>query len=130
MPYKRDISNEFDDSVWLDLFAPLHYAPDTDIADRVARLLDYLSLELENGGAMGATNVGVSIENALRLIFPFTRFGRACMILFLVSLGKDFPAKPDTLAMVSEAMKRTRAALERASVEHAKPQRKHSRRRK
>lgn len=64
---KRNDSQPFDDSVWLDLFAPLHYARDTDVADRIARLLDYLSLELENGGPMGATNVGVSIENALGL---------------------------------------------------------------
>lgn len=130
MPHKRDIRNEFDDSAWLDLFAPLHYARDTDLADRVAKLLDYLYLELENGGAMGATNVGLSIENALRLIFPFTSLGKTCMILFLVSLGKDFPKKPDEFATLSEAMKRTKAALERAAVEHAKPRHRQSRRRK
>ena len=116
MPHKRDDSQQFDDSVWLDLFSPLHYASDTDVADRVARLLDYLWLEFENGGPTGAGNVVGSIENALRLIFPFTAIGKTCWILFLVSLGKDFPAKPDEFAMLSEAMKRTRAALEHGPV--------------
>lgn len=115
MPHKRDHSQQFDDSAWLDLFAPLHYARDTSVADRVARLLDYLLLELEDG-PMGVTNVALSIENALRLIFPFTAIGKTCMILFLVSLGKDFPAKPDTFAMLSEAMKRTKVALERGPI--------------
>lgn len=127
MPHKRDDSQRFDDSVWLDLFAPLNYAGDTAVADRVARLLDYLSLELENGGGMGVKNVGLSIEKALRLIFPFTEIGRACMILSLVSLDKDFPTKPDPLAALSEAMKRTKAALERGPV-RVKQRRKEPRR--
>ena len=127
MPHKRDDSQRFDDKVWLDLFEPLHYAGDTDVADRVARLLDYLLLELENGGPRGVTNTGVSIENALRLIFPLTSLGRACMILFQVSLGKDFPPQSDTLATLTEAMKRTKEALERGPV-RVKQRRKQSRR--
>lgn len=127
MPHKRDDSQRFDDSVWLDLFKPLHYATDTSVADRVARLLDYLLLELEDG-PMGATNAAESIENALRLIFPFTATGRACMILFQVSLSKEFPVQGDSLATIAEAMIRTRAALERGPVRQGKRQSKHSRR--
>lgn len=129
MPHKRDDSQRFDDSVWLDLFEPLHYASDTSIADRVARLLDYLLLELEDG-PMGATNAAESIENALRLIFPFTATGRACMILFQVSLGKQFPVQVDSLATIAEAMNRTRAALERGPVRQGKQQRTQACRRK
>lgn len=99
-----------DDTIWLDLFEPLFFGCDTGVADKTAKLFDYLLVELDSGPE-GVTNVGVCIENALRLIFPFTAMGRACMVLFQVSLGKDFPAQPDTLAALSEAMKRTRAAL-------------------
>jgi hypothetical protein len=72
---------------------------------------------------------GIALENALRLIFPYTSLGHACMILFQVSLGKDFPPQPDTLAALTEAMKRTKAALERGPVK-VRQQRKQSRRRK
>lgn len=129
MPHKRDDSQQVDDSVWLDLFKPLHYASDTSIADRVARLLDYLLLELEDG-SIGATNAAESIENALRLIFPFTATGRACMILFQVSLTKEFPIQVDSLATIAEAMNRTGAALERGPVRQGKQRRKQARRRK
>ena len=115
MPHKREDSQQFNGSVWLDLFAPLHYAGDTSVANRVAKLLNYLLLELEDG-PKGVTNAAVSIENALRLIFPLTSLGRTCMILFQVSLGKDFPPQSDTLATLTEAMKRTKAALERGPV--------------
>lgn len=114
----------FDESVWLELFAPL-FAEDGSLADRAARLFDYLSLEMENG-PNGITNVGICLENALRLIFPHTSVGRTCMILFQVSLGKDFPPQPDTLAILTEAMKRTRAALERGPVTQAKQRPKRS----
>jgi len=127
MPHKRDDSQRFNDSVWLDLFEPLHYEGDTEVADRAAKLLDHLLLEIEDG-PMGVTNAAISIENALRLIFPFTAMGRACMILFLVSLGKDFPAKSDSFAVLSEAMKQTRAALERGPDKRSRRQRKRSRR--
>jgi hypothetical protein len=129
MPHGRDDSQRFDDSVWLDLFKPLHYARDTGVADRVAKLLDYLLLELEDG-PMGVTNAAESIENALRLIFPFTGTGRACMILFQVSLGNEFPTQDDSLATIAEAMKRTRTAPEGGPVRQAKEQGKHPRRRK
>ena len=128
MHHKRDDSQQLDDSVWLDLFKPLHYARDTSVADRVAKLLDYLLLELEDG-PMGVTNAAESIENALRLIFPFTGTGRACMILFQVSLGNEFPIQDDALATIAEAMKRTRAALERGPVRRAKEQSKQPSRR-
>lgn len=99
--------SSFDDTVWLDLFEPLFFAEDTGVAERVAKLLDHLLTEIDRGPE-GITNAALSIEKALRLIFPFTRTGRACMILFQVSLGKDFPAQKDSLAVLSEAMKRTR----------------------
>lgn len=115
--------SSFDDSVWLDLFGPLYFSADTRQADRAARLFHDLLVELENG-PMGATNAAICIENALRLIFPYTKMGRACMILFQVSLGKDFPSRKDSLAVLSEAMKRTKAALERGSVSQSKRLRK------
>lgn len=120
---KTDLWN--DERVWLELFQPL-FADDGDLAERAAKLFDCLSLELDKG-PMGITHVGISLENALRLIFPYTATGRACMILFQVSLGKDFPAKADSLAIISEAMKRTRVALERASRSQSKQRRKRPR---
>ena len=126
MPDTRDDSQLWkDERVWLELFQPL-FARDGDLADRAAKLFDYLSLEIDNG-PMGVTHVSTCIENAFRLIFPCTSMGRACMILFQVSLGKDFPAQPDTLDTLTEAMKRTKAALERGPVSQKK-RRKRSRR--
>lgn len=98
-----------DERVWSELFQPL-FAEDGDLADRAAKFFDYLLLEIDNG-PKGVTHVGICLENALRLIFPYTGFGRSCMILFQVSLGKDFPPQPDTLATLTEAIKRTRIAL-------------------
>jgi hypothetical protein len=119
MPQEPDDSQLWkDESVWLELFQPL-FAEDRDLAERTAKLLDYLLLELDKG-PMGITHVGICLENALRLIFPYTATGRACLILFQVSLGKDFPPQPDTLATLTEAMKRTKAALERGPVRQRK----------
>lgn len=106
--------SSFDETVWLGLFAPL-FAEDGSLADRAAKLFDGLLTELENG-PRGVTRAAICIEDAHRLIFPFTSLGRACMVLFQVSLGKDFPPQRDTLAVLSEAMKRTKAALERGPV--------------
>jgi hypothetical protein len=114
-----------DERVWLELFQPL-FAEDGNLADRAAKLFDYLSLEIENG-PNGTTRVGICLENALRLIFPYTSVGRTCMILFQVSLGKDFPPQPDTLATLTEAMKRTKTALERGP-DRSRQRRKQSRR--
>lgn len=128
MPEHKDKSKTDqwnDERVWLELFQPL-FAEDGDLAERAAKLFDCLSLELDKG-SMGITHVGICLENALRLIFPYTPTGRACMILFQVSLGKDFPPQPDTLATLTEAMKRTKAALERGPVRQRK-RRKQSRR--
>ena len=107
-----------DERVWLELFQPL-FAEDGDLADRAAKLFDYLLLEIDNG-QKGVTHVAICLENALRLIFPYTSVGRTCMILFQVSLGKDFPPHPDTLAALTEAMKRTRIALNCKSCEKRK----------
>jgi hypothetical protein len=49
------------------------------------------------------------------------------MILFQVSLGEDFPAKNDTLAVLSEAIVRVEAALKRAERSHRNKQRRGSR---
>jgi len=108
-----------DERVWLELFQPL-FARDGDLADRAAKLFDYLSLEIDSG-PKGVTHVGICLENALRLIFPYTSVGRTCMILFQVSLGKDFPTQPDTLDTLTEAMKRTRTALDAASKSKSRP---------
>jgi hypothetical protein len=126
MPDTREDSQPWkDERVWLELFQPL-FARDGNLADRAAKLFDYLSLEIDNG-PMGVTHVSTCLENAFRLIFPYTTIGRACMILYQVSLGKDFPTQPDTLDTLTEAMKRTKAALERGPV-RVKQQRKKSRR--
>jgi hypothetical protein len=126
MPDTRDDSQPWkDERVWLELFQPL-FARDGDLADRAAKLFDYLSLEIDHG-PKGVTHVSTCIENAFRLIFPYTTIGRACMILYQVSLGKDFPTQPDTLDTLTEAMKRTKAALERGPV-RVKQRRKQSRR--
>jgi len=114
--------SSFDDSVWLDLFEPLFFAEDTSVADRTAKHFHDLLAELENG-PNGVTNAWIAIEDGLRLIFPYASMGRACMVLFQVSLGKDFPTKNDSLAVLSEAMKRTRAALERGPMAAKKPRR-------
>lgn len=128
MPQELDDSQWWlDDKVWLDLFKPLFFAADTKQADHAAKLFHDLLAEIEQG-PKGITTAAICIENALRLIFPFTKMGRACMILFQVSLGKDFPAKTDSLAVLSEAIKRTKAALERSPVSQPKKRRKHSRR--
>ena len=64
MPYKRDDSQQFDEAVWLELFAPL-FAEDGNLADRAARLFDYLSLEIENGP------MGIVPRSLPRLAHPF-----------------------------------------------------------
>jgi hypothetical protein len=71
-----------------------------------------LLAELESG-PQGATRVAWCLENALRLTFPFTDTYHACRILFEVSLGKSFPPNLDTMELLTEVMKRTRAALQR-----------------
>lgn len=124
MPQEPDDSQWWlDDRVWLDLFEPLFFAEDTSQADRAAKLFHDLLSEIDNG-PKGITNVAICIENALRFVFPFTKVGRACMILFQVSLGNDFPAKADSLAIVSEAIKRTRVAIEGATKSQSKRRRK------
>jgi hypothetical protein len=56
MPDMRDDSQLWkDERVWLELFQPL-FAGDGDLADRAAKLLDYLLLELDNG-PKGITHV-------------------------------------------------------------------------
>ena len=124
--HKDKIDWRLGERVWADLFDPLS-VNDEDLALRAAKLFRYLLLELENEGAKGAANAAICIENALDRIFLRTPVGRTCKILFLVSLGEDFPAKPNSLAVLSEAMKRMRAALKQASDEQPK-QRKRSRR--
>ena|SRR6266404_2799988 len=104
------------DKVWLDLLEPMLFE-DSALADQAAKLWHYLLLEIESGPE-GVTRAAVCLENALRLTFPFTTTYQACMILFQESLGDDFPAKKDSLAVLSEAIVRVKAALRRAARSH------------
>jgi len=113
-----------DDMVWLDLFNPAFHE-DSSKADRAAKLWHRLLAEIESGEE-GATRVAWCLENALRLTFPFTDTYRACEILFQVSLGENFPPNLDSIELLTEAMKRTKAALERASRSQSKRRRKRS----
>jgi hypothetical protein len=114
-----------DDKAWLDLLAPL-FMEDARKADCAAKLWNRLLIEIESGEE-GATRVAWCLEDALRLTFPFTKVYKACMILFQVSLGDDFPVKDDSLAVLSEAIVRVKIALERGPSRNAK-RRKPSRR--
>ena len=128
MPQELDDSQWWlDDRVWLDLFEPL-FNENPELADRAAKLWHRLLAKLEDGSARNTTDAMICIENALRLTFPFTNTYHACRILFEVSLGERFPPNLDTMALLTEAMKRTRAALQRASKSQSKARRKRPRR--
>lgn len=116
-----------DDRAWLDLLEPL-FSEDPDQANRAAKVWHRLLSEIE-GGEEGATRAAWCLEDALRLTFTFTRMYKACMILFQVSLGDDFPVKDDSLAVLSEAIVRVKTALERGPIRNAR-RRKLSRARK
>lgn len=113
MPKRLDDSDWWlDDRIWLDLFEPL-FDENPELADRAAKLWHRLLAELEDG-AKGVAHAMICIENALMLTFPFTETYHACRILFEVSLGESFPSNLDTMELLTEAMKRTRAVLEDA----------------
>jgi hypothetical protein len=116
MPDKRTEPKWLEDQVWLDLLEPM-LLEDSALAERAARLWHHLLAEIESGPE-GVTRAAHSLESALRLTFPFTKTYKACMILFQVSLGDDFPAKNDSLAVLSEAIVRIKAALKRAERSH------------
>lgn len=125
MPQELDDSQWWlDDMVWLDLFNPAFHE-NSSKADRAAKLWHRLLAEIESGEE-GATRVAWCLENALRLTFPFTDTYRACEILFQVSLGENFPPNLDSIELLTEAMKRTKAVLERASRSQSKRRRKRS----
>jgi hypothetical protein len=127
MPEELDDSQWWlDDRVWLDMFEPL-FAEDPKQADRAAKLWHRLLAEIESREE-GVTHAAICIENALRLTFPFTETYRACRILFEVSLGKNFPPNREPMALLTEAMKQTKVALDRASRSQSKRRRKGSRR--
>ena len=107
-----------DDKVWLELLEPL-LLKDPSQADRAAKVWHRLLAEIESGPE-GVTRAAWCLEDALRLTFPFTKMYRACMILFQVSLGDDFPVKDDSLAVLSEAIVRVKRALERGPSRTAK----------
>src|SRR5262245_17949231 len=113
MPNMGTKSNALDDRVWLTLLEPM-LRDDPLLADLAAKLWHHLLAEIESGPE-GVTRVAGSLETALRLTFPFTKTYRACMILFQVSLGDDFPPKDDSLELLSEAIARVRTALKRAT---------------
>jgi hypothetical protein len=116
MPEEPEEWKWLGDKVWLDLLEPMLFE-DSALADRAAKLWHYLPLEIESGPE-GVTRAAVCLENALRLTFPFTTTYQACMILFQESLGDDFPAKNDSLAVLSEAIVRVKTALKRAARSH------------
>ena len=116
MPDETEEWKWLGDKVWLDLLEPMLFE-DSALADRAAKLWHYLLVEIESGPE-GVTNAAVCLENALRLTFPFTTTYKACMILFQESLGDDFPPQDDSLAVLSEAIVRVRAALKRADRSH------------
>jgi hypothetical protein len=127
MPQQLEVSQWWlDNDIWLDLLRPLFHE-DSSQADRAAKLFYRLLGEIESGEE-GVTHAAICIENALRLTFPFTDTYRACEIFFQVSLGENFPPNLDSIALLTEAMKRTKAALERASKSQPKRRRKSSRR--
>lgn len=117
-----------DDRVWLDLFEPL-FNENPELADRAAKLWHRLLAELEDG-SKGVTHAMICIENALMLTFPFTYTYRACRVFYQVSLGENFPPNLDTMARLTEAMKRTKAALVRGPVSQPKQAGKKKTRRK
>lgn len=106
MPDKRIEWKWLSDQVWLDLLEPM-LSEDSALADRAAKLWHYLLVEIERGPD-GVTNAAVCLENALRLTFPFTTTYQACTRLFHESLDDDFPAKDDSLEVLSEAIARVR----------------------
>jgi len=127
MPQQLDDSQWWlDDKVWLDLFNQTFHE-DSSKAYRAAKLWHRLLAEIESGKE-GTTRAAICLENALRLTFPFTDTYRACEIFFQVSLGESFPPNLDSIELLTEAMKRTKAALNRASRSQPKKRRKHSRR--
>jgi hypothetical protein len=113
------------DQVWLDLLEPM-LLENPALADRAAKLWHYLLVEIESGPE-GVTNAAVCLENALRLTFPFTTTYQACTTLFQESLGDDFPAKDDSLEVLSEAIVRVKSALRRAERSHRNKRRRGSR---
>ena len=113
MPDETEEWKWLGDKVWLDLLEPMLFE-DSALADQAAKLWHYLLVEIESGPE-GVTRAAVCLENALRLTFPFTTTYQACMILFQESLSDDFPPKDDSLAVLSEAIVRVKAALKRAA---------------
>jgi len=115
-----------DDDLWLDLFTPLFWEY-PELADHAAKLSHRLLDKIEDGPE-GVTQAAICIENALRLTFPFTNTYHACRILFEVSLGENFPPDLDTTALLTEALRRTKAAQEQGPVSEPKRIGKRSRR--
>ncbi|PYP88996.1 MAG: hypothetical protein DMF61_04665 [Blastocatellia bacterium AA13] len=103
---------------WPDLLA-LALDKDPHRAERVARLFHYLLADIESGPE-GATRAIESLENAFRLAFSFTKTYRTCLILFMVSLGEDFPPDLDSMELLTEAMRRLKVELRRASRSQSK----------
>jgi hypothetical protein len=107
----QDPDNEWwlDDHLWLDLLEWLFWE-DSSKADIAAKLWHHLIVELSSGPE-GVTHVISSLENALRLTFPFTETYHACRTLYRISLSEEFPANQQALALLTEAMKRRNDAL-------------------
>jgi hypothetical protein len=99
-----------DDRLWLDLLEWLFWE-DSSKADIAAKLWHRLIVELSSGPE-GVTHVISSLENALRLTFPFTETYHACRTLYRISLSEELPANQEPLALLAEAMKRKKEELE------------------
>jgi hypothetical protein len=88
---KADDSHWYiEDDLWLDLLRPL-IADDDAQAERAARLFHRLAKELKENGPDGAYRVRCCLENARRVVFPFTRFAHDCEMLFRESSTSPIP---------------------------------------
>jgi hypothetical protein len=102
-----------DDRLWLDLLEWLFWE-DASKADIAAKLWHRLIGELSSGPD-GVMHVRSSLENALRLTFPFTETYHACKILYQMSLSEEFAPTEEPMALLTEAMKRSTRSLEEPS---------------
>ena len=76
------------DNIWLELFEAA-FQEDGALAERAARLWHYLLCQIESGPE-GITCARQSLENAIRIAFPFTETFRSCRNLFEASLSETF----------------------------------------
>jgi hypothetical protein len=105
-PETPKLSTDLDESIWLDIFE-FAFQEDAGVAERAAWLWHYLLTEIESGPE-GITNARQSLENAIRVTFPFTETYRACRNLFDISFEKGFNPKNSPLALLNSAIERAK----------------------